>query len=52
MERLPESYQKAILARSIASSFVYEYGLDAGFEDYRQYVEDLAAWRGPVRTDE
>jgi glutamate dehydrogenase len=52
MERLPESYQRAILARSIASSFVYEYGLDAGFEEYRQYVEDLAAWRGPIRTDE
>ena len=52
MERLPESYQKAILARSIASSFVYEYGLEAGFEDYRQYVEDLAAWRGPIHTDE
>jgi glutamate dehydrogenase len=52
MERLPESYQRAILARSIASSFVYEYGLDAGFEDYRQYVEDLAAWRGSIRTDE
>ena len=52
MERLPESYQRAILARTIASSFVYERGLDAGFEDYRQYVEDFADWRGPIRTDE
>ncbi len=52
MNRLPESYQRAILARSIASSFVYQYGLDAGFEDYRQYVEDLAAWRGPIHTQE
>ena len=50
MKRLPESYQRAILARSIASSFVYQYGLEAGFEDYRQYVEDLAAWRGPIHT--
>jgi glutamate dehydrogenase len=52
MARLPESYQRAILARSVASNFVYQYGLEAGFEDYRQYVEELAAWRGPVRTDE
>jgi len=35
-----------------ASSFVYEYGLDAGFEEYRQYVEDLTSWSGPIRTHE
>jgi glutamate dehydrogenase len=52
MERLPESYQRAILARSVASSFVYSYGLEAGFEEYRQYVEDLAAWSGPIKTEE
>jgi glutamate dehydrogenase len=52
MERLPESYERAILARTIASNFVYERGLDAGFEDYRQYVEDFTAWSGPIRTDE
>jgi glutamate dehydrogenase len=52
IERIPESYQRAILARSIASSFVYTYGIDAGFEDYRQFVEDLAAWRGSFQTKE
>ncbi len=45
MKRLPESYQRAILARTIASAFVYECGLDAGFEDYRQFVEGFADWR-------
>jgi len=52
MERLPESYQRAIIARTIASNFVYECGLDAGFEDYRQFVEGFADWRGPIRSDE
>ncbi len=52
LQRLPESYQRAILARTIASSFVYERGLEAGFEDYRQFVEDFADWRGPIRSDE
>ena len=51
MERLPESYQKAVFARSIASSFVYQFGLDAGFEDYRQFVEELAS-AGSVRSTE
>ena len=27
-------------------------GLEAGFEDYRQFVEDFADWRGAVRGDE
>ncbi len=39
--RLPEAYQRAVVARSVASSFVYRYGLGAGFEDYRRYVEEL-----------
>jgi glutamate dehydrogenase len=41
--RLPVSYQKAIFARSVASGFVYRFGIDAGFEDYRRFVEELAA---------
>jgi glutamate dehydrogenase len=52
MERLPDSYEKAIFARSIASTFVYRFGIDAGFEDYRQFIEELAAWKGTVRTQE
>ena len=41
--RVPQSYQKAIFARSVASGFIYRFGVDAGFEDYRRYVEELAA---------
>jgi glutamate dehydrogenase len=41
--RVPQSYQRAIFARSVASGFIYRYGITAGFEDYRQYVEELAA---------
>ncbi len=40
--RVPVSYQRAIFARSVASGFVYRYGIEAGFEDYRQYVEEMA----------
>jgi glutamate dehydrogenase len=51
MERLPESYQRAVFARSIASSFVYRFGLEAGFEDYRQFIEGLAS-AGSMRSVE
>jgi glutamate dehydrogenase len=40
--RVPLSYQRAIFARSVASAFIYRFGLEAGFEDYRRYVEELA----------
>jgi hypothetical protein len=26
----------------VASAFIYRFGLEAGFEDYRRYVEELA----------
>jgi glutamate dehydrogenase len=41
--RVPGSYQRAIFARSVASGFIYRYGVESGFEDYRRYVEELAA---------
>jgi glutamate dehydrogenase len=41
--RVPPSYQKAIFARSVASGFIYRFGTEAGFEDYRRYIEELAA---------
>jgi glutamate dehydrogenase len=41
--RVPLSYQRAIFARSVASGFIYRFGVEAGFEDYRRYVEELAA---------
>ena len=42
LARLPVSYQRAIFARAVASSFIYRFGIDAGFEDYRRYTEELA----------
>jgi glutamate dehydrogenase len=41
--RVPMSYQRAIFARAVASGFIYRFGIEAGFEDYRRFVEDLAA---------
>jgi glutamate dehydrogenase len=41
MKRLPEAYQRAVVARSVASTFVYRKGLEAGFEDYRLFIEEL-----------
>jgi glutamate dehydrogenase len=52
LERLPGSYLKAIIARSVASTFVYRFGIDAGFEDYRLFIEELASWKGTVRSRE
>jgi glutamate dehydrogenase len=43
LSRVPGSYQRAIFARSVASGFIYRYGVEAGFEDYRRYVEELAS---------
>lgn len=43
--RLPLNYQRAFFARAIASTFVYRFGLDAGFEDYRRFVQELATGR-------
>jgi len=41
-QRVPESYQRAVFARSMASGFIYSCGIEAGFEDYRRYVEELS----------
>lgn len=43
LERVPEAYQRAICARAIASGFVYQHGISAGFEDYRTFIEELSA---------
>lgn len=43
LERVPESYQRAIFARAVASGFIYRFGLDVGFEDYRLFIEELAS---------
>ncbi|MBN8216505.1 MAG: NAD-glutamate dehydrogenase [Spirochaetes bacterium] len=40
-ERLPVHYQRAILARAIASRFIYESGIEPGYEDYRRYYARL-----------
>jgi len=46
MKRLPEAYQRAVAARSVASTFVYRKGLEAGFEDYRLFIEELGGKAG------
>jgi len=40
-ERIPVAYQRAILARTLAGNFIYRFGLDATFEDYRHFIESL-----------
>jgi glutamate dehydrogenase len=40
--RVPPAYQRAIVARAVASAFVYRHGVSAGFEDYRRFIEELA----------
>jgi glutamate dehydrogenase len=39
---LPPAYQRALVATAVASTFVYRFGLSAGFEEYRRYVAELA----------
>lgn len=40
MTRIPLNYQKAIFARRIADGFVYKYGLNGGYEEYRRFIND------------
>ncbi len=41
LKRIPLSYQRAIFARCLASSFVYKCGIDAGYEDYRSFINEF-----------
>lgn len=43
IKKIPISYQRAIFARCLASSFVYKHGINAGFEDYRNFVNEFGA---------
>jgi glutamate dehydrogenase len=47
IERLPPAYQRALVATAVASTFVYRFGLSAGFEEYRRYVAELASGTTP-----
>jgi glutamate dehydrogenase len=47
VERLPPAYQRALVATAVASNFVYQFGLSAGFEEYRGYVAGLASGTTP-----
>jgi len=49
--RVPVSYQRAVFARSVASGFIYRFGVEAGYEDYRRYVEELASGERPPRVE-
>lgn len=37
---IPLNYQKAIFARKLASGFVYKHGINAGYEEYRRYINE------------
>jgi len=41
LDHLPRPYLKAIFARTIARRFVYEYGVEPSYEDYRLFVDRL-----------
>jgi glutamate dehydrogenase len=40
-QRIPESYLRAIFARTVARELVYEYGISPGYEAYRLFIERL-----------
>jgi glutamate dehydrogenase len=41
--RVPDSYLRAVFARALASGFVYRFGVDAGPEEYRAYIDELSS---------
>lgn len=41
VRRIPESYQRAIFAKTIARDYVYAHGLDMNFETYRKFINGL-----------
>lgn len=43
LERVPQSYLRAMFASTVASRFVYEYGLHANEIDFLNFVRKLAA---------
>lgn len=43
LTRIPLNYQKAIFSRALASGFVYKHGINAGYEEYRRYINEFQA---------
>lgn len=43
LKRVPIAYQKAIFARTLARLFVYRFGLNPGYEHYREFINSFAA---------
>jgi glutamate dehydrogenase len=41
LRNVPRSYLKAIFARTIARRFVYEYGIEPSYENYRIFIDRL-----------
>ncbi len=41
LKNIPTSYQKAIFSKAIASNFIYAFGINPGFEDYRKFIKQL-----------
>lgn len=44
LETIPRSYLKAAFARAIAARFVYRFGIDPGYEEYRRFIEELRGY--------
>ncbi|TFK40459.1 NAD-specific glutamate dehydrogenase [Crucibulum laeve] len=42
MERLPETYQRALFSSWVASHFIYKYGVNASSVDFFHFARDLA----------
>ncbi|KAI0927480.1 hypothetical protein AcV5_008009 [Taiwanofungus camphoratus] len=43
LQRLPESYQRALFSSWVASHFIYKYGVNGSSVDFFHFVRDLAA---------
>ena len=41
LEQVPRSYLRAIFARTIARRFVYEFGIEPSYENYRLFIDRL-----------
>lgn len=42
LKRMPENYQRALFARTLARKFVYRHGPDPDFEAYRHFVNSMS----------
>lgn len=43
VSKIPSLYLRAVVNRTLAKEFVYQHGLHAGFEAYREFIEDFGS---------